>query len=386
VGAALLDSPELAVALARVAPARERDADRIAAELAAADQAALVRYLVDRRLLPLIGTRAVELSVDACGPELRAAAEAARHQTEVRAMLYTHAMEHATSSLESAGISALPLKGVALARSAHASLALRATSDTDVLVARENLDAAIDVLERLGYQRPTDPAWVDGRPLLHYTLVHRDSFIPALELHWRIHWSETRFSQELLATSTRAAGEWRAPTREHELAALLLFYARDGFSGLRLASDIAGWWDRHGDSLDDGALEPFLEDNPSLRRSFEAALLVLERIIELPARRLVRAPAPDRSARRAAACADPHTTAPTRTLIARIMAVDCLLSTGRDKMGFVRRYAIHPEAEVRRTYAMQESPRAVVAARSAVHAAGALVKSGPPMALAILGR
>jgi Uncharacterised nucleotidyltransferase len=382
--AAALSSSELAVALARIAP--ERDRELIAAALTAADQAHLVRYLADRRLLPLLGTRAVELCPEACEPQLRAAAEAARRETQMRAMIYSHALDAATAALEDAGVPALPLKGVALAKSAHGSLALRATSDTDVLVSREDLDAAIDVLEGLGYERPTDPAWVDGRPLLHYTLRHRDGFVPALELHWRIHWSETRFSQELLATSTRAPGEWRSATPERELAALLLFFARDGFSGLRLAADIAAWWDRHGAGIGERAIERFIAANPSLQRSFEAALLVLEPLVGLPSRRLVRAPAPDWSARRAAACADPHLVSPVGTMIARIMAVDFLLSTGRDKMGFVRRYAIHPEAEVRRTYAMQQSPRAVVAARGAVHAVGALVKSGPPMARAILGR
>ena len=381
-----VSSAELAAALARVAAARERDSARDRAALESSDASEFVRYLADRRLLQLIGTRAVELLGERSAPQLRSAVERACRETELRAMIFSHALDRATCALEEAGVAALPLKGIALAQRAYGSMALRPTSDTDVLVSRQDLDRAIEVLTELGYQQPQDPAWVNGRPLLHYTLRHRDAHIPPLELHWRIHWSESRFSEELLASSSRAQGEWRVATQDRELAALLLFYARDGFAGLRLAADIAAWWDRHGDTLEDGAIEPFITANPSLRRSFEAALLVLDRVSELPTHRLVRTPVPDRSARRAAACADSELVSPTATTIARIMAVDFLLSTGRDKMGFVRRYAIHPEGEVRRTYSMQDSPRVAVAARSAVHAVGALVKSGLPMARAMLGR
>jgi hypothetical protein len=174
------------------------------------------------------------------------------------------------------------------------------------------------------------------------------------------------------------------PSPSDELASLLLFYARDGFSSLRLAADIAAWWDRHGHELPEVALEAYIEEHPRLRRSLQAAIEVLGRVVALPAERLANAEELDRSARRAALLADPFLVNSSSRTNARIMAVDYLLSTGRDKWGFVRRYVAHPLGEVRRTYGLEGRPRAVVAARGAVYGLGAIVKGGPSMTREIL--
>lgn len=374
----------LARRLAGVQAARARDRAAIAAALAACDQAALARYLDERNLLPLLGTRALELAPEACGDALREKVDEAVRITSLRAMLYEHALSTAAGALEDAGVPVLPLKGVALARAAHGSPGLRLTGDTDVLVHRDHVARAIDVLAGLGYQRPTDPAWVDGRPLLHYTLRHASDQAPPLELHWRIHWSDVAFSDALLANSTRRPGAWRAAEPAAELASLLLFYARDGFSGLRLAADIGGWWDRHAGEVPQGAIGRYAAEHPRLRRSFAAALATVQRLVDVPAAALWPGMRLDRSAARAAALADAELTGSRRSTVAKIMAVDLLLSTGTDKVGFLRRYALQPLGEVRSTYGLEGRPSAVVAARGAVHAVGAVVKDAPAVAREIL--
>ena len=77
--------------------------------------------------------------------------------------------------------------------------------------------------------------------------------------------------------------------------------------------------------------------------------------------------------------ADPYLLAPSSRTIARIMAVDYLLSTGRDKRGFAQRYVAHPLDETRRTYGLEDRSRAIVAARGMVHGIGAVLRGGPRM-------
>lgn len=375
---------QLALSLASVAERRQARRDEIADLLSACRQQDLSTFLAERRLLGLLGTRAIELAPDACDDAFRTTVTFAVRQARFGNMIYEHALARATQGLEEAGIPALPLKGVALGERVYGDSGMRPTTDTDVLVAPENIARAIDVLEALGYKRPADPAWVDGRPLLHYTLLHPHVHVPALELHWRIHWSETRFSAALLAGSTNDGGPWRTPAPADDLASLLLFYARDGFAGLRLAADVAACWDRFGEQLPPGALDPYVAAHPTLRRSLEAGVGCAQLLMGVPGDRLLTRRAPDRSARLAMAAADTQLTAPPGRANAKIMAVDFLLSRGGDKVGFVRRYALHPLDELRRMYGLEASPQRVVLLRGAVHAAGALVKGGPRMGREIL--
>jgi ABC-type multidrug transport system fused ATPase/permease subunit len=67
-----------------------------------------------------------------------------------------------------------------------------------------------------------------------------------------------------------------------ELPALLLFYARDGFARLRLAADIAAWWDRYRSSEAIAALKDHIERHPRLARPWCTALAVAVGIAGLP--------------------------------------------------------------------------------------------------------
>jgi hypothetical protein len=105
---------------------------------------------------------------------------------------------------------------------------------------------------------------------------------PKVELHWRIHWYETRLSAALIERSRMVDGLRRLDPFD-ELAALLLFYARDGFAGLRLATDIGAWWDRHGSLAAVDALQARLAEHRSLAEPWRAALSVSAEVAGLPA-------------------------------------------------------------------------------------------------------
>lgn len=197
---------------------------------------------------------------------------------------------HVVERLDTAGIRSLPLKGPLLARRLHGDEGLRATNDLDLLVDRPQIDAALAVLREFGYEaEPLDPDLrADGLPDLHYTLRHPAGRLTRIELHWRIAWYEDDFSRDLLE---RADGAPPAPTPDDDLAALLVFYARDGLFGLRAPADIAAWWDRHGESFDAPVIARHWERYPELRRSFVAAARAAERLVAVPADRVLPAEA-----------------------------------------------------------------------------------------------
>ena len=72
-----------------------------------------------------------------------------------------------------------------------------------------------------------------------------------------------------------------------ELTALLLMYARDGFAGLRLAADVAAWWDRHADELGSCAIERLAQEHPTISRTLTTAVALTERLVGVPGHRLL---------------------------------------------------------------------------------------------------
>ena len=261
----------------------------------------------------------------------------------------------------------------------HGDTGLRPTSDVDVLVPRAQIRSAVETLRALGYPAPEDPAWTAGLPEMHYTLRGDDAATPRVEVHWRVHWSERSFSGELLRSATEAPDHLRRADPAREFALLLLIYARDGLYGPRLVTDLAAWWDRLGDRLAPGALDSIVERNPALRRSLVAALECLQRFVAVPACCTLTDATADRSTRRAVALAHPFIADENADVFATVMLIDAPLSTGREKLGFVRRYYLQPLPYVRSAYDLRQAPTAVVAGRNALHAVGTLVKKSPRM-------
>jgi hypothetical protein len=183
----------------------------------------------------------------------------------------------------------------------------------------------------------------DGLPLLHYSLWHERSQAPPLDLHWRVHWYEREFARDMLARSVEDARYGGRASPIDELASLLLFYARDGLLDLRLATDIAAWWDSCGSVLAPGSLDALIRRYPALERPLVCAVSTAERVVGLPAARLLAA---RRSRgirpRLAARLANPDGRGAPMQLSADVALVDLLLAPPGGAREFIRRQVLPP--------------------------------------------
>jgi hypothetical protein len=329
----------------RAAATRERRAaerGRIDALAQAVDWTALTDQLAHARLLPTLGPRIAALAGEEAAPELheaaRAAVEACRRQDALLLLIGQQVIE----ALRARGIAAAALKGPGLGEELYGEAGRRLSSDIDLLVPAARLREAVAVAAELGYEQPTDPVEENGLPLLHFAMPHGE--LPAVELHWRIHWYEDRFAAERLLPPAAADGGWR-PEPVDRLIALLLYYARDGFSGMRQATDLAAWWDRFGDGLGAGELEARLASYPQLRPAVGAAARVADRTVGLPSARLLGGSRLDGRGRVAVALADPRPYATMQQLYAEIALIDGLL-TPRGGLGAYLSRQIAPSTEV----------------------------------------
>ena len=309
---------------------------RLREVLARADFEALALGLARRRLLPLIGGRALEAAGDLCPPEFEKAVETARRESRVRGLAIEDATRHAVERLAGAGIRALPLKGPLLAQEAHGDIGLRDTRDVDLLVPRDRLRDAAHLLAEAGVSAPDDPLRDNGLPDLHLAL--RGPERPTVELHWRVHWYEEEFSADMLAAASPGPDGLLRARRDDLVASLLLYYARDGFHGVRHAADIAAWWDRHGRQLPPGFLEEHARRYPALRPALTAAAGVVERVTGTPAGAWLGAAAVGgRRVELAERLADWTQAGDRDQLAANISLVDGLLGPSGSGRDFVRR-------------------------------------------------
>jgi hypothetical protein len=370
---------ELTMRLASTARVRHASQPRVVQLLRRVDSRAYAAALDERGLLSLLGSRLTALAPEAADEVLRSGVEAAKREARLRALMLDTTLRQVVEALEQRGIVALPLKGTSLADRVHGDPGLRPTTDVDILVARTQMDEAVHTLRAIGYPAPEDPVWANGLPEMHYTFIRGDVGSPRVELHWRVHWSERTFSEELLRSLTEAADGLPRAKPAYEFALLLLILARDGLYGPRLVVDIAAWWDRFGDQLPPGVLDGIVARNPAVRRSLVAALECLERFVGVAAHHILTDAAPDRSTRRVVAIADPLIADDRADVEASIMLIDALLSMGTEKLGFLQRYYLQPLPFVRSTYGLGEAAAPIVVGRNALHFVGTLVKKSPRM-------
>jgi hypothetical protein len=268
---------ELALLLIGTRHRRERLAGRITELAVTVDQDALAAVLTEQRVFLLGATRLVQSEPDAVGTRFRRRLDRAVPIARARARGFGTVTSGVVDALERAGIPAVALKGSVLAGRLYSDEALREYADVDVLVARSELARATSVVRGLG--------WVEAPsaelPRLHRLLYHPGASLPVVELHWRIHWYEARFAEALLDRSRMRDGVRQLDDLD-ELAALLLFYARDGLAGLRYAADVAAWWDRHGSPTVSARLEGLMAEHPELAEPWRAALLAAMAIGGLP--------------------------------------------------------------------------------------------------------
>lgn len=321
---------------------------RIEGDLARVDWSLLGALLSGQRLLPTLGPRILELAGGAApkdfGIAVTAAVDATRRQDALLQLISTRT----AGALADAGIRSTALKGPALGEALYGEAGRRLSSDIDLLVAAEHLNRAVEVVRGLGYARPTDHVYSGGLPLLHFALVHERDELPPVELHWRVHWYETRFAREWLLAPA-GASDWR-PKPVDELTALLLFYARDGFTGLRQATDLGAWWDSFGAGLNPAALAETIRSYPALAPALRAALAAAGQTVGFPAERAIGGGvALGARGRLAVRLAEPHPFDSQAQLFAEIGLIDGLLAPPRGLWAFVRRQ-VAPPAEVIREH------------------------------------
>jgi len=320
--------------------AQREQAGRLLAEV---DWPRLGQELRVRKLLPTLGPRILELSDRAANEgfasQVSDAVATGRRQGAFLQLVCARVM----SMLAEAGIRSTPLKGPLLAEAIFGDPGQRLSGDVDLLVAPEQLHAAVEVVRSLGYDAPQNHVEPNGLPTLHFALTHPRGELPPVELHWRVHWYEEDFARErLLPPEGASLGDWH-PARVDELAGLLLFYARDGFVDLRLAADLSGWWDKFGSEMHPGTLAALVRMYPSLARAVSVSATVAETVVGLPAAHIIgEAPAPGLRELIAIRLANPNPRSSQSQLYADIGLIDGLLAPPGGFGAFVRRQMLPP--------------------------------------------
>src|ERR1700733_6945692 len=283
----------------------------------------LIETLRSRALLPVLGPRIVELAADRECVEFSTAVEGSIVAGRRQGALLQLAGQHVGRELADAGVRSTLLKGPQLGELIHGEPGRRLSTDIDLLVPAKQIHVAVEVLRRLGYDQPADQVGDDGLPLLHFALAHRNDELPPVELHWRIHWYEERFAYErLLPPEGTAVSDWR-PAPADELASLLLFYARDGFVDLRLATDLSAWWDLFGPDMSSERLDGLLDRYPRLAPAIPVSIKVAEKVVGLPSKEILRdMPGMGLRARLAVRMADPNPNTSSAQLYADMGFID----------------------------------------------------------------
>ncbi|MBO9531426.1 MAG: nucleotidyltransferase family protein [Solirubrobacteraceae bacterium] len=144
----------------------------------------------------------------------------------------------ATRMLERAGIPSVVLKGPLMAAEFYGDAALRSpSSDVDLLVAREHLWRAADVMRGAGWAPPEDAIVHGSLPALHLSLEGPGD-TPAIELHWRVQYYDEDAHTRGILERRRIDGAVAVPSQQDVLDVLLICWGRDGLHRARLLADI----------------------------------------------------------------------------------------------------------------------------------------------------
>lgn len=304
----------------------------------------LANSLYQRRLLPTLGPRIIDVAPDYVSGDFVARVDRAVEVGRRRGAFLQLISEQLMNALAAASLPCAPLKGSHLSETLYGDLGRRLASDIDLLVPQDRLQTAVEIVREFGYGPPIDHVDQSGLPQLHFALSHESEELPPVELHWRIHWYERSFAEKRLLPPVGAQRTWR-PTPIDEVAALLLLYARDGFIDLRLATDIGTWWDIHGDELRGEDFTDLLQSYPALRRPLLAATMAAERVVGLSSARILEKPLKlDLRGRMAVRLADPNPNPRSRQsqIHAAMGLVDGLLMPKGELSKFVTRQVLLP--------------------------------------------
>lgn len=331
---------KLLLLLASASRVRAERSELLRELVARCDQRELSAALDRQRLLPLGARRLEEQAGDLLTSAFRDPAEEATQENRRHAVVAEALTLRLLTTLDASGVRAMSLKGPFLARGLYGDPAMRMSDDIDMLVAAEDLPAATAALRGVGYL-PASSEPDDWLPILHTELVHTDAWMLRVELHWRVHWYETSFSRGALERAEPGPEGILRPQPSDELAMLLLFFARDGFFGLRLAADVAAWFDTRSAELPPGALARMAEKHPGMRSALLTSALVAERLVGVPAEAL-GAPQMESTRRRALATrlANWNQRGSPAQIHANVRLIDGLLSPRGARRDYLRRHFV----------------------------------------------
>jgi Uncharacterised nucleotidyltransferase len=356
-GTSIRVEERLILASAGTASRRRASCERIAGLASAADWSRLGDLLAQRRLLPLLGPRLVELAGAHASEPFTTRVDRAVEEGRRRGVFLQAVGKRATDALTDAGIRCATLKGPNLSETLYGDPGRRLSSDVDILVAPDQLDHAVAAVRELGYRGPADHVDSRGLPQLHFALIHERGELPPIELHWRVHWYERRFAVERLLPRGVGDGAWR-PAAIDQLAASLLFYARDGFTDLRPAIDVGACWDAVAAEITPTAFQELVRAHPALERVLVVAAKVAENTVGIPMDGLVnRRHRLGARGRIAVGLAVPGPRPSEAQLRADMGLIDGLLTPPSDFRAFLRRQLIPPREVLRQRASQTEQRR-----------------------------
>ncbi len=348
---------ELILLLCGTVERRQRSLGRIESLAGTVDYEVLAALMSRQLLLPLLGERLRATVPDPVPRSFLELLEEASRPARLRGTVVAMLEAQLRSDLGQAGIAVLPLKGTTLSRDLYGDPGMRLAKDIDLLVDPADLEDAAAALLPRGYRRLDGTADAGELPRLHLSLEHASGELPPVEVHWRIHWYEEEFSRQMLRHSQSGPEGDRRAQPPDELASLLLFFSRDGLTGLRLATDVAAWWDLHGEGFEEPPLDSVVRRAPELRSALSAAAAALERLVGTPAAAMISASESARSRRSLTAIrlANWTVTGDWDQINANLSLVDLLLLPPGGGRSFVRRSLLPSAREVAEMYRLPSS-------------------------------
>ncbi|NOZ51352.1 MAG: nucleotidyltransferase family protein [Chloroflexi bacterium] len=156
-------------------------------KLGPSDWQALLRLATDQRVRPLLHHRLRERGLIAAVPtNIREDLSGSYRRNTLRILHMSAEFRQIAIALQAEGIAVIVLKGLYLASSVYESIGLREMNDIDLMVRRQSVAPAAEILTHLGYRphRPyvleSDLAWS------HHLTGHVKPGGTAVELHWHI--------------------------------------------------------------------------------------------------------------------------------------------------------------------------------------------------------
>ena len=279
-------------------------------------------------LLPWGFSRLTELGF-ALPPSFVEAADSRRRQYEEVGLVMERVLTAVLMANVRAGVTALPVKGPAMARRLHGDPGLRISGDLDLLVRRSQLEECLQVLNALGWTelRRTQ----NGFPHpLHVRAENPAGGFP-IEVHWRLHWHDDVFSEDVVG---RSSGSLAAePSTGDELLMLILVFARDGCVTTRLLVDIRAWYRCYGDDGGTTVASAAVR-YPKLARLLTVAEAIIRRRLSMPPAPVRDRPTVAEACARTIALAPPSRSRDQRR--AEATAIDVLLAADGERLRVAR--------------------------------------------------